>query len=145
MGKRHAVPLHEIVVAYCFCAIEPSSLLWSLVPDQATKKNNSSGKYCYSIIQFRMLGLITVLKGMIFFPTELFARLIANACKKKLFLLNLYKTAINCQLVLVYDKYLLFQALEPGNKDTYFQNRKPITSTYLRSIADNILVWPIIQ
>ena len=84
MGKRHAVPLHKIVVAYCFCAIEPSSLLWSLVPDQATKKNNSSGKYCYSIIQFRMLGWITVLKGMIFFLTELFARLIANAYKKKL-------------------------------------------------------------
>ena len=85
-------------------------------------------------------------EGHYFFPTELFARLIANACKKKLFLLNLYKTAINCQLVLVYDKYLLFQALEPENIDAYFQNRKPITSTRGSfEIADNILVWPIIQ
>ena len=49
-------------------------------------------------------------EGHDFFPTELFARLIANAYKKKLFFSNLYKTVIICQLVLVYDKYLLFQA-----------------------------------
>ena len=64
-------------------------------------------------------------EGHDFFLTELFACLIANAYKKKLIFSNLYKTVIICQLVLVYDKYLLFQALEPENIDAYFKIENP--------------------